>query len=144
MAANGSVIKRGKVYYFRFRKIDGKYTQRALKDGAGNRVTVKAEAERLAAVMQRELQQLETLNSKAEYLARVAEVKKIIRQETLKNTDIWQAYLNNPNRPESGPCMLSPLPRSLPCICRKQTDNDGLRRSIYDRIVEYRNLFPYL
>jgi hypothetical protein len=87
MVANGSVIKRGKVYYFRFRKIDGKYTQRALKDGAGNRVTVKAEAERLAAVMQRELQQLETLNSKVEYLARVAEVKKIIRQETLKNTD---------------------------------------------------------
>ena len=102
MAANGSVIKRGKVYYFRFRKIDGKYTQRALKDGAGNRVTVKAEAERLAAVMQRELQQLETLNSKAEYLARVAEVKKIIRRKISKNCDIWQAYLQNPNRPESG------------------------------------------
>ena len=113
MAANGSVIKRGKVYYFRFRKIDGKYTQRALKDGAGNRVTVKAEAERLAAVMQRELKQLETLNSKAEYLARVAEVKKIIRQETLKNTDIWQAYLNNPNRPESGPETLACYRRCL-------------------------------
>ena len=102
MATNGSVIKRGKVYYFRFRKIDGKYTQRAIKDGAGNRVTVKAEAERLAAVMQRELQQLETLNSKAEYLARVAEVKKIIRRKISKNCDIWQAYLQNPNRPESG------------------------------------------
>lgn len=113
MAANGSVIKRGKVYYFRFRKIDGKYTQRAIKDGAGNRVTVKVEAERLAAVMQRELQQLETLNSKAEYLARVAEVKKIIRQETLKNADIWQTYLNNPNRPESGPDTLACYRRCL-------------------------------
>ena len=48
MGSQGSIVKRGKVFYFRFRKADGKYTMRCIKGDDGIAVTVKGEAERIA------------------------------------------------------------------------------------------------
>ena len=102
MGSQGSIVKRGKVFYFRFRKADGKYTMRCIKGDDGIAVTVKGEAERIAKNMRKDIVELESVKTKTEYLAKVAEFKNIISKRNMRNSNIWQEYLNNPNRPDSG------------------------------------------
>lgn len=89
-------------YVYKYRDVAGQLKTITLKDENGQAVTVKSKAETIAAEYAKERCRLESLGSKAEYIAKVAEIKKIIQHTALKNCDIWQAYLQNPNRPESG------------------------------------------
>ena len=49
-----------------------------------------------------ELFKLQQLDSKVEYLAKVASVKQLIVQKRIAPDDLWEHYLSTPNRPESG------------------------------------------
>ncbi len=106
MKGKGSIVKRGNVYYWRYKEINGKYTQRAIKDDNGAVVTQKKTAEQMVAKYISERQKIEQIESKVEYMVKVAEAKKIIQRQVISNVDIWQLYLESPNRPDSGQATL--------------------------------------
>ena len=89
-------------YALRYEDIDGAIKTVTLKNDNGRPITLKHEAEKAADKLIQELFKLQQLDSKAEYLAKVASVKQLIVQKRIAPGKLWEHYLSTPNRPESG------------------------------------------
>ena len=104
---SGTLFKKNNGRYaLRYEDIDGKIKTVTLKNQQGKPVTLRNEAVKAADRMMEELFKLQQLDSKAEYLAKVASVKKLIVQKKVILKSLWKNYLAAPNRPESGPVTL--------------------------------------
>ena len=90
-------------YALRYEDIDGSIKTVTLKNDNGIPITLKSDAEKAADKLIQELFKLQQLDSKAEYLAKVASVKQLIVQKRITLESLWESYLAAPNRPESGP-----------------------------------------
>lgn len=113
MKGTGSLFKRRDHYVYEICDINGKKKSVTLKNQDGSYVTTKIQAERIAAALYAEYYEIQQISSKADYLAKVAEVKKIIVRNQVDLHSIWEAYLAHPNRPDSGPTTLKTYEHSL-------------------------------
>ncbi len=105
----GRLFRRGqgKVFWVDF-TIDGKRFRRALRDADGAKVTDRQIAQRLLDDLVNPFK----LHNKAEQFRQLADTVKSFEQKIaealeisnppLKITDAWEAYVNAPNRPDSG------------------------------------------
>ena len=89
-------------YALRYEDIDGCIKTVTLKNEQGNPITLRSEAEKCADKLMQELFKLQQLESKAEYLSKVASVKQLIVQKKITLDALWETYLSTPDRPESG------------------------------------------
>ena len=88
-------------YAYRYRDLTGKVRTILLRDEDGCPITKKHDAEKAAEQHQREQYELRSLNSKTEYLTRVAEYKDLISHNRITIEGMWEAYLKSPRRPDS-------------------------------------------
>lgn len=100
----GSIWKRNKNFVWQYHDaVIGKSVAKTIRDKNGIPVKTKADAEKIVAELQKELFKAQSIESKAEYLSIVAETKKLIsREKKIGVPDIWQEYLSNSSRPDSG------------------------------------------
>ena len=99
----GTLLKKNNGRYaLRYEDIDGAIKTVTLKNDNGSPITLKHEAEKAADKLIQEFFKLQQLDSKAEYLAKVASVKQLIVQKRISLVELWEHYLSTPNRPESG------------------------------------------
>ena len=70
-------------YALRYEDIDGCIKTVTLKNEQGNPITLRSEAEKCADKLMQELFKLQQLESKAEYLSKVASVKQLIVQKKI-------------------------------------------------------------
>ncbi len=99
----GSIIKRGQNYYWKHKKADGKYTLTVVRDETGLPVGDRQRATAIVERSQAELQHIDNLQSKAEYLVQVAEFKKLIAPCKTAITNLEEAYFSHPARAEVSP-----------------------------------------
>ena len=88
-------------YAYRYRDLTGKVRTVLLRDESGYPITKKTDAERVAERYQREQHELRGLNSKTEYLVRIAEYKDLISHTRITIAGMWETYLKSPQRPDS-------------------------------------------
>ena len=99
----GTVFKRENKYYvYQYRDLNGKIKTTVLKNDQGGKITTFTEAKIAAVKIYEEVDQIQKLQSKVEYLHNVAIVKHIINLKQIQLGNIWENYLANPNRPDSG------------------------------------------
>ncbi len=87
----GTIYKRGKYYYLEY-TINGRKNKVSLK--TANRNDAETKAKDLLPVLQ--------ADTKEQVAVHVAEAKKLRRQSGLLINKIWDEYLKQPNRPDSG------------------------------------------
>jgi len=98
----GIVNRKGKLYW-RYQSIDKKRTKRIITDQKGMPVTDFGKAVTIVERWSAELNSLGQLQTKAEYLLKVAETKKLLNICKIKVSELEQAFFENPNRREIGP-----------------------------------------
>lgn len=96
----GSLVKRGRVFYYRFKKIDGCYTMQRVIDETGNVITVKEKAESIVDKLIQEQIKINNIENKAEILIKVAETKGLLTQCKIKIDDLETSFFTNPQRQE--------------------------------------------
>lgn len=100
---SGSVYKRASGNYcIMYFDVDGRRKMAALKDSQGQAIKSKPEAEAAAETFMADIMKMQAMESKAEYMVKVAEAKKIISQARFKLDDLWDKFLDSPHRPDSG------------------------------------------
>ena len=103
LKGSGTLFKRPNGYYvYQFIDIDGKTKTKTLRDSDGKPITLKSEAEKYAASIRHDVDTMRQLSSRAEYLAKAAEIKQLIIRKQITLDSLWQKYLASPNRPDSG------------------------------------------
>lgn len=128
---NGFLVKVGRFYYWKFKNpLTGKYTQRVIRNEVGDSISLRAEAEEIVRLQSIEKQKIEDLESKAEYLTRIAELKKLIRISNMPLDSIWTSYLGNPTRPDSGDATLKGYQDALSIFLRWLKSHYSAVRSI--------------
>lgn len=137
---NGFIVKVGRFYYWKFKNpLTGKYTQRVIRNAEGASVSVRTEAEAIVRLQAVERRKIETLESQAEYLTKIAELKRLIRVADISLDDIWTAYLRNPTRPDSGKVTLKGYQDALSLFLRWLKSNYPAINTVQDispRIAE--------
>ena len=99
----GTVFKRANGrYVYQFPEIDGHKKTVTLIDAAGNPITAREEAETAAEKIFQDISRIRQIDSKVEYMDKVAKEKQLIVQLTVDLPHLWEFYLNQPNRPDSG------------------------------------------
>ncbi|MDD4817162.1 MAG: site-specific integrase [Victivallaceae bacterium] len=98
----GTIYLDGKRWYLKTR-IGGKVKTAMLRNADGVPCTTRPEAERAAAGYRKIL----LADNREEIAVHVAEAKKLKRRSGLRLADAWEAYLDQPNRPDSGQRTLS-------------------------------------
>ncbi len=93
----GSVIKNRGKYYLRT-KINGKVLTQLIRNEQGEAVTKFDEATQIA----NGLKSVLSIKNREQLVAEVAIARRLKSQATLPLRDIWTAYLEVPNRPDSG------------------------------------------
>lgn len=86
-----------------------------------------------------ERRKIEALESKAEYLTKIAELKRLIRVADISLDDIWTTYLHNPTRPDSGKATLKGYQDALSLFLRWLKSNYPAINTLQDispRIAE--------
>ena len=104
----GCLSKRGRTFYCTWR-VNGRAISKALYDKDGHPITTLREAEVARAALMSsftvsdEATSLESISAKLE--GKKAELFRLENEQNppLKITSAWDAYLSNPNRPDSGP-----------------------------------------
>ena len=130
---NGFIVKVGRFYYWKFKNpLTGKYTQRVIRNAEGTSVSVRSEAEAIVRIQAVERRKVEALESKAEYLTRIAELKKLIQVVNISLADIWTAYLHNPTRPDSGKATLKGYRDALTLFLRWLKSNYPAINTVQD------------
>ena len=99
----GTVFKRANGrYVYQFPEIDGHKKTVTLIDAAGNPIIAREEAETAAEKIFQDISRIRQIDSKVEYMDKVAKEKQLIVQLTVDLPHLWEFYLNQPNRPDSG------------------------------------------
>lgn len=110
----GSIFKRSNgTYVYQYTEIGGHLKTVSLRNEHGEAITRRPDAEKEAQRLGDERQKLEALESKGEYLSKVAQIKQLVIQTKVSLDSLWNYYLNMPNRPDSGAITLSGYERSL-------------------------------
>lgn len=102
LKGTGTIFKRNGKFVHQYSDIDGKVKTITLKDECGKPVTLRAKADAIVAELTRERQKIEFIENRLEYMAQVAGSRKIIQRSRIKLSELWETYLRNPNRPDSG------------------------------------------
>ena len=99
----GTVFKRANGrYVYQFPGSNGHKKTITLVDAEGNPITVREEAETAAEKIFQEITRIRQIDSRVEYMDKVAKEKQLIVQLTVDLPHLWEFYLNQPNRPDSG------------------------------------------
>lgn len=100
----GCIWKREGAYVWQYRDaITGKRKAVFIRDEHGNLIKDRDKAGKIVVDLQKEQIKASSIQTRAEYLARVAEDKKLIDpKRKVAIVDLWQEYLKNPSRPDSG------------------------------------------
>jgi integrase len=88
----GSVYKRGKTFYLQY-MVNGKLKKLSLK------TTSKREADKKAKEL---LSPVQAADTKEKIAIQVAEARNLLPKNKLKLNDVWNVYIENPSRPDSG------------------------------------------
>ena len=96
LKGTGSIFKRGRTYYLQY-MVYGKLKKVSLK------CTNKKEAERKANEI---LVPIQSADTKEKIAVHIGEAKNIIKNKKLPTRDIWNLYLKNSGRPDSGEATL--------------------------------------
>ncbi len=105
----GTIYKEGSKFYFKVR-IDGKAKTSLLRNDDNTPCKTMTEATKSADGLKAIL----FATTKEEIATHIASAKKIIKEKnSILLSDIWQKYLDNPNRPESGQSTLKGHKSSL-------------------------------
>ena len=101
----GSIIERNGKLSWRHKTISGKYTLELIHDENGNCFAPgeREDAEKHVLKMSQAMMKAELIETKAEYLLKVAETKKLLNVCKIKVSELEQAFFDNPNRREIGP-----------------------------------------
>ena len=99
----GSIVKHKQDGSFRYqhKDLDGKIKTVVLYSSGKNKIYKRAEAEARAYELWLERHKLETLETKAEALVKIAETKKMISRSTFKVENVWEAFSGNPRNQNS-------------------------------------------
>lgn len=104
--SNGSVyLYRGKYVLQYSDPITGKRRIKSLVqiiDGLKKPVTIRADAETVAAEFLKDITQISDIQHKEEVILKVAEQKRLIRSLTLKIDEVWQKFQQSPSRRDAG------------------------------------------
>ena len=95
----GSLIQRNKYFAWRYRdRNSGKYMQISLRTEDGIKITDRKQAIIRINQLSAELYRMDAIQSKAEYIQQIAEVKQIIHQCKVRFKDLREAFDNHPAR----------------------------------------------
>ena len=95
----GSLIQRNKYFAWRYRdRNTGKYMQISLRTEDGIKITDRKQAIKRINQLSAELYRMDAIQSKAEYIQQIAEVKQIIHQCRVRFKDLREAFENHPAR----------------------------------------------
>jgi len=89
-------------YCVQFKDVSGKLKTIALKDELKQPIRDKKRAEVVAQEELKLYHRLQDVETKNEFLAKIATHKEIINQVIIKPEDAWEAYLKDQSRPDSG------------------------------------------
>lgn len=89
-------------YVYQFPGSNGHKKTITLVDAEGNPITVREEAETAAEKIFQDITRIRQIDSRVEYMDKVAKEKQLIVQLTVDLPHLWEFYLNQPNRPDSG------------------------------------------
>ena len=89
-------------YCVQFKDASGKLKTIALKDESKQPIKDKKRAELAAQEELKLYHRLQDVETKNEFLAKIATHKEIINQVVIKPEDAWEAYLKDQSRPDSG------------------------------------------
>lgn len=103
----------GSVYLFRGKyvlqyldPVNGKRKIKTLTasdaNGMPHAITTQDQAQNAATEFLKEIQKISNIESRAELMVKIAESKSIINRSRLKLPQIWTAFQDNPERPDSG------------------------------------------
>lgn len=99
--AIGTLVDRKNRYYWRHKDLStGKYTMMLIVDESGRKIEDKRQARRRMQELAADEQRIKSLQTKADYIQRVAEVNSIIKTCKVKFEDLPQAYIDHPARTE--------------------------------------------
>lgn len=93
----GSIIKKKKYFYFRTRE-NGEEKYTLLRDEAGNPITEKEKAKIAAA----KLQPVLAVRSQEDMVHYISKIRGLEKQNTVPLDTVWDEYLAQPGRPDSG------------------------------------------
>ena len=89
-------------YVYQFPEKNGHKKTITLVNEEGKPITTREEAERAADRILQAVTRIRQIDSKVEYMDKVAREKQLIVQLTVELPQIWEFYLRQPNRPDSG------------------------------------------
>lgn len=89
-------------YAYRYVDFQGTTKTQTLCTPDGTPVTNYENALQVVNTLQQQFQDAASISTKTEYLAKVAEYKKLICVNDFKISEIWERYLNSASRPDSG------------------------------------------
>lgn len=98
----GTIVKRGHVYHWHHKTPEGKWTNQVLITNEGKKATTQQEAVSAVSRICQEQTRLNQLETKAEYLLKVAETKKLLNVCKIKVSELEQVFFDNPNRRDIG------------------------------------------
>lgn len=98
---NGSLLARGKNWYYRFLNENGKWVVSVIKDDDGKSVQDKKEAYEIIVKQLEKRFFVKRLNNEQVEL-QIERNKRIITKHNFKISEIWERYESNLNRPDSG------------------------------------------
>ena len=95
----GSLIQRNKYFAWRYRdRNSGRYIQISLRTEDGIKITDRRQAIKRINQLSAELYRMDAIQTKAEYIQQIAEVKQIIHKCKVRFEDLQEAFENHPAR----------------------------------------------
>ena len=100
---SGTLFKKSNGRYaLRFEQPDGHVTSITLHNDKGEAITQRTEALAAAEKICKERQYYQQMETRIEYMTKVAQAKNLISQAKLDLSNLWKTYLSQPERPDSG------------------------------------------
>lgn len=99
---NGTIVKRGKHYFWKRTDDTGKRFQTVIKDSYNKSVQNKDLAYQIVLEKISEIKELETIRDKKVITLKIAEQNQLIKKFNLKTSEIWDKFLMSGKRPDSG------------------------------------------
>ena len=99
----GSIMKRGVYYHWKYRTAEGRITTKAIRNATGGKVTLFAEAEKIVIQWSAELSSLNQLKSRKETIQKIAEVKSLLKVCRVPLPELEDTFFNHPSAPTVSP-----------------------------------------
>ena len=99
----GSIMKRGAYYHWKYRTAQGRITTKTIRNETGGKVTHFSEAEKIVIQWSAELSSLNQLKSREETIQKIAEVKSLLKVCRVPLVELEETFFNHPSAPTISP-----------------------------------------